>query len=99
MKSVFEPFNALLLIGIAVLAFCFKPAVRTAFKPVLNSKRSMAVKLRFFSKLFNKQFPFLAPSVAVISGLFYVLFGTWEAASIVLFVCALPVMFPTPSNL
>lgn len=99
MKSVFEPFNTLLLIGICFFAFCFNPAAINAFKPVVNSKRSLRVKLRFLSKWFNKQVPYLAPSVTVISGIFYVTFGVWEAASVVMFVCVLPVLFQRPSEL
>ncbi|MCR9501875.1 hypothetical protein [Vibrio vulnificus] len=100
MKSVFEPFNALLFICMALITLVFKPTVtKTVLKPVLNSKRSLLVKLRFLSKWFTKQVPYFAPFVLSVSGLVYVLSGGAEAAVSVLIICALPVLLPTPSNL
>ncbi|MDA0152234.1 hypothetical protein OH460_07970 [Vibrio sp. Makdt] len=99
MKSVFEPFNALLFLCMGLLTWCFKPSVRTAFKPVINSKRSLAVKVRFLSKWFHKQVPYFAPFVIAVSGLFYGLLGGLEAAGSVLFICALPILLPTLNEL
>ncbi|WP_080722753.1 hypothetical protein [Vibrio vulnificus] len=100
MKSVFEPFNPLLFICMALITFVFKPTVtKTVLKPVIKSKRSLLVKLRFLSKWFTKQVPYFSPFVLTVSGLVYVLSGVTEAAVSVLIICALPVLLPTPSNL
>lgn len=100
MKSVFEPLNALLFVCMALITLVFKPTVtQTIFKPVVNSKRSLLVKLRFLSKWFTKQVPYFAPFVLSVSGLVYMLSGGVEAAVSVLIICALPVLLPTPSNL
>ena len=76
MKSVFEPLNALLFVCMALITLVFKPTVtQTIFKPVVNSKRSLLVKLRFLSKWFTKQVPYFAPFVLSVSGLVYMLSG------------------------
>ncbi|ELL8243022.1 hypothetical protein [Vibrio cholerae] len=100
MKSVFEPLNALLFICMALITLVFKPTVtKKVLKPVINSKRSLLVKLRFLSKWFTKQVPYFAPFVLSVSGLIYVLSGGAAAAVSVLIICALPVLLPTPSHL
>ncbi len=100
MKSVFEPLNALLFICMVLITLVFKPTVtKTVLKPVINSKRSLWVKLRFLSKWFTKQVPYFAPFVLSVSGLVYVLLGGVEVSVSVLIICALPVLLPTPSNL
>ncbi|WP_050566697.1 hypothetical protein [Vibrio jasicida] len=99
MKILFEPFNALLFLCMVLISFAFKPTTtKTVFRPVIKSKRSLTVKLRFMSKWFNEQVPFLAPVVMAIAGVFYFVVGDLAAVGVILFVCILPSLFSMPSQ-
>ncbi|NYU24005.1 hypothetical protein A8V38_14250 [Vibrio parahaemolyticus] len=71
--TVLEPFNALLLTIMVLIGWCINSSVRDAFAPIFKSKRSTKVKLRLLSKSFNRDVPWLAPVVCIITSIFFVL--------------------------
>lgn len=99
MRGKFEPLNALLFLCMGSVGWVFSREVRKAFRPVVTSKRSLIVKLRFLSKWFDKQVPYLAPCVAAVAALFYCALGLWGAVGVIGFVCMIPLLVKTPSEL